>query len=64
MSSIDEKSAELLKPLETDPDHYLRLAYATSYAKWLHRNKLSKTEVTWLAFKTCHYGRGKFASQT
>ena len=51
---MSEINPDWLKP---ENEHYLRLAYASAYRKWLKAQKLSASEETWLRFRACHYGR-------
>ena len=59
---MSEQSQDILKPLEKDPDHFRRLAYATAYRKWLRVNKLQASDESWERFKACHCGRAKSKS--
>ncbi len=52
--SNSEINPEYLKP---ENDHYLRIAYAATFAKWLRDNKLTDTQETWRRYKACSYGR-------
>ena len=62
---MENNHEDVLAPLKDDPDHFLRLAYKTSYSAWLKLHKLTASPENWERYKATrrHRPRPRFGNQ-